>query len=355
MAAFSRSTDQVHEIRLDSSLSNLGWDRAVALVGDTAALFVNTHFVGDGSEIEIRVEDGKGRSVEKIKGKVYGDRFGASLVVPKKAREELRFTARLPRHGLEMKSGPMRVLPLVRVSNMRWDRKEARRGDRVKMTADVEGLPDDIEVMLLVYEFDRDGAHDFVTKFPARVQGGRIEAEWEFEYHEDTDEIPTDEEMRKTGGAYRPPEYFWTVEAGGTEFGRDGESGLLEFKDWVEVRFSDAAGKPITDRTLRVRLPDGSERSAKTDAQGSVRLEDVPPGKIQVRFESEEEDEEEKVYEESVKAEKDAADPKPAPSAPEPLHDLPDENAAEPVEEYDEEFLEEEENLQTVPDEEEGV
>ena len=42
---------------------------------------------------------------------------------------------------------------------------------------------------ILIYEHDQDGAHDRICEIPAVVQDGKIEVKWEYEYHEDTDEI----------------------------------------------------------------------------------------------------------------------------------------------------------------------
>ena len=125
-----------------------------------------------------------------MNGKVYGDKFGGSIIVPQNAKEELMFTAKLAKHGLEKKSASVR---LIRVWNLKWGQKEARRGDFVKLSAEVEGMPEDSELMLYIYEHDQDGAHDFITKFPVKIKNKKIEAEWEYEYHEDTDDIPTEE------------------------------------------------------------------------------------------------------------------------------------------------------------------
>ena len=102
-----------------------------------------THFVGNGSKIEIKVEDKKGKKIEKVKGVVFGDHFAGFVVITQKAKEELSFTAKLPDHGLELTSAPVRIIPSVEVTHQKWGQKEARRGDIVKLSADVENLPDE--------------------------------------------------------------------------------------------------------------------------------------------------------------------------------------------------------------------
>lgn len=245
---------------------------------EKAVFEVMTHFVGNGSEIQIKVEDKRGKKIEKIKGKVYGDYFAGSVIVPKKAKEELSFTAKLPKHGLEMKSDTLKVILPIKVTNMKWGQKEARREDLVKLSADIEGVPDETEVMIHIYEHDQDSAHDFITKFPYRVKNKKIEAEWEYEYHEDTDEIPSDEEMQKYGKSYNPPEYFWAVDIYGKRFGKKQESGLLEFKDWVQIEVYDALGDDLPEADYRITLADGTEKKAHLDENGIIEIDNLPPG-----------------------------------------------------------------------------
>lgn len=276
MAEYKKDTDKVHKVTLPSKIIQTLWGRKVASAGEKANLEVWTQFIGNGSDIQITVKDGKGSTVEKLSGKVYANKFATSVVVSDKAKESLSFTAKLPKHGLEMKSVTLKILPPIKVSNLKWGQKEARRGDMVKLSADIEGVPDDTEVMINIYEFDADGAHDFITKFPVRVKSNKIETEWEFEYHEDVDDIPTDEEMKKFGKSYNHPEYFFVARCGGAE----AKSGLLKFKDWIEIVIAYVDGEPVTNKEYNLILPDGSRNKGKLDQEGKLKLENIPPGKI---------------------------------------------------------------------------
>jgi hypothetical protein len=253
-------------------------------VGDTVKFYVQTHFVGSGSDIEIKVEDKDGKAVTQVAGKVFGDYFANSLTVPEDVRDSLVFTAKLTKHGLEKKSNAMQVIPPFKITNLKWGQKEARRGEVVKLTADTKGLEDGTDVVIRIYEYDQDGAHDFITKFPCRVKDKKIESDWEYEYHEDTDEIPTDEEMKKYGNNYNPPEYFFVIECHGKRFGDKQESKLLEFKDWIEITLTDAVGLPVAGADYVVRLADGSEKKGKLDAEGHARVDHVAPGEYWVHL-----------------------------------------------------------------------
>ena len=295
MSEYKKQTDEVHEVKLDSKITNVNWRQKIATVGDTVSFFVQTHYVGSGSDIEVKFEDKKGKirlstgdepgkMKGTVSGKVYGDRFMGTIVVPEKAREELKFTVKLKMHGLEMKSKPIIVFPKINVTNLKWGQKEARRGDIVKLSADVENLPDEAEVMIVIYEYDQDGAHDFITKFPCRVKNKKIETEWEYEYHEDTDEIPTQEEKEKYGKNYNPPEYFFVIDFHGQIFGDKQESGLLEFKDWIEIELRDDEGNVIGNEDYVLHLPDGKERRGTLDENGIAKEKDIPPGKVIIEF-----------------------------------------------------------------------
>lgn len=281
---YKKQTDKEHKETLESEIVRAVWFGKVACVGSKLGFEVWTHFVGSGSDIEIEIKDKGGKTIEKINGKVFGDKFGGSIIVPENAKEELTFTAKLPKHGLQKKSNILKVIPPIKVSNLKWGQKEARRGDIVKLSADIEGVPDETEVKVLIYEYDQDGANDFITKFPCRVKNKKIQAEWEYEYHEDTDEIPTDEEMKKYGKNYNPPEYYFVIDFHGKRFGDKQESKLLEFKDWIEITLTDAVGLPVARADYAVRLADGSEKKGKLDAEGHARVDEVAPGEYWVHF-----------------------------------------------------------------------
>ena len=67
-------------------------------------------------------------------------------------------------------------------------------------------------------------------------------------------------------------------------FGHKQESGLLEFKDWIEISLVDFSGNPVPDEDYNLYLPDGSEKSGKLDSEGLATVKDVPPGKFHVKF-----------------------------------------------------------------------
>lgn len=283
---FTKSTDSEHEITLDSSLISARWRSGFAPAGGKAEFEIITAFVGNGAKIKVTGKSSGSSSLGKISSTIRNNVFVGSFDIPEDAEmdEELYFEVKLSANGLSGESNRIRVRPRIVVSNMRWSAEEARRGDTLKLMADVSGCRENDEAKIVIYEYDSDGVHDRICEIPANVREDKIEIEWEYEYHEDTDEIPTQEELEKYGSSYNPPEYFFVIELAGQKFGSEQESKILKFKDFVEIRLKDEEDRPIVDEDYILTLPDGKEKKGKTDGDGKIRVEDAPPGRIKVEF-----------------------------------------------------------------------
>ncbi|TFH64329.1 MAG: hypothetical protein E4G91_06150 [Candidatus Zixiibacteriota bacterium] len=277
---YTKSTDAKEKITLTSSLVYAEWQQSYAPVGQTAAFEIGTLFVGQGAPIEAKGKSKKGKSLGTVKGKVRANKFIGEFTIPAdtKLGDMVYFEVKLPKNGLSGTSNQVAVVPPIKVTDFSWSASEARRGDILTLKASVENLPDAAQVKVIIYEFDRDGAHDKIVELPATVQNKKIELQWAYEYHEDTDEIPSDAELQRYGKNYNPPEYFFTVRVDKQEFGKKQESGLLEFKDWLEMRVRGRDGLPTANEHYILTLPDGTTREGDLDQDGRALLEDLPPG-----------------------------------------------------------------------------
>jgi len=271
------NTDEPTKVELTSEIQRVIWTKQKAVPGGMAGLEIHTHYVGSNSELKIELEDHQGKSFGKYKEKIHGNRFWANIKIPEDAKDALYAKVKLPKHGLELKSNPLIILPKIEITNAKWDKKEARRGDILKLTANIKGVPDGTEAEIEIWEHDADEAHDLITKFPVIVKDSKVESEWEFEYHEDTDEIPTKEESEK---GYNPPEYFFRVKVG--EVHKDSE--LLEFKDWIEISLVDKDENPMPDEKYILYLADGSQKKGTLDNQGKAKIEDILPGPVKIEY-----------------------------------------------------------------------
>jgi len=282
---FTKSTDAEHEVKLDSTLVRASWLSGVAIAGQPAKFDVITSFVGNGAKIKITGMSEKGKKLGKISGEINNNVYVDAFLIPEDIEmdDEVYFEVELPKNGLSGESDRIPCIPPIEITNMRWSASEARRGDVLTLSADVEGVRPLTEVTITIYEFDRDGAHDRITELPGTVRNSKIEVQWEYEYHEDIDEIPTEEELQQYGRNYNPPEYFFTIKLGDVEYGREQESGLLTFKDWIEIRVLNYSG----NESYILHLADGSERRGTFGEDGTAREEDVPPGRCSIEIERE--------------------------------------------------------------------
>ena len=283
---FTVDVDSPTEEELDSSVISATWTSGMAFGGGQIGLQIRTCFVGNGAPVKIEAKKSDGSKFASVNGKVHANQFTASVDVSEDVEigDEVYFTYKLSKHGLDGESDRIKAMPPIEVSNMQWSAQEARRGDTLTMSADVRGIRDNTEVRLVIYEYDERTANDRIAEIPAIVTNGHVEAEWEYEYHDDTDDIPSQEELERYGGRYSPPEYFFVLKYGDREFGSERESGLLEFKDFIEIELRDRAGLPKKGEKYVVTLADGTEKKGKLDGRGKARIDDVPPGPYRVRF-----------------------------------------------------------------------
>jgi hypothetical protein len=283
---FTKSTDAKEKVTLTSSLIYAEWQQSYAPIGQPASFEIGTLFVGQGAPIEAKGKTSKGKSLGTVTGKVRGNKFIGEFTIPGDAKlgEMVTFDVKLPKNGLTGTSNAVAIVPPIRVFDLSWSAAEARRGDVVTLKASVENIPDSAQVKIVIYEFDQDGAHDKIVELPATVANKKIELQWAYEYHEDTDEIPSDAQMQRYGRNYNPPEYFFTVRVDKQEFGRQQESGLLEFKDWTEIELRNESGNTVGNVDYILKLPDGTERRGTLDENGYAREENIPPGQIDVEF-----------------------------------------------------------------------
>ena len=276
MAEHKGQADKTHQITLPSSIERVQWADRRAAPGGTVGLEIGTRYVGNGSTLQIKLTDHQGTTHGTFENEIHNNHLSAEVQVPPKAKDALYAEVKFSDHGLKQKSPALLLTSPAKIKNAEWSQDEARRGDVLTLSADVEGVPDGTEAEVTIFEHDEESAHDLITQLSTLVEDQQVEVEWEYEYHEDTDSIPTEEEAEN---GYKPPEYIFQVEVEGVE----AESDLLTFKDWVEFVFRDAQGKPRKEvKTVKFRYPDGTKLQKNPDENGTIVLEDVPPGEVNV-------------------------------------------------------------------------
>ena len=279
---FTKPTDETHIIELESSISLALWNSTIAFTGKEAGFEVHTNFVGNGNKIKITGESEKGKKLGQIESNISGNKFRGKLTVPENINvdDSIFFKVELPQLSLKKESNHIPVVPPIKVTHMKWSAEEARREDILTLSADLEGLRNDTEILVIIYEFDENSAHEKITEIPATVNNGKVEVQWEYEYHESTLKIPTEGELQKYDkeNHYKYPEYFFTFIIAGVEFGREQESGLLKFIDQLDFTLCDENGRPYANEDYIMILADERDREGTLDGNGHGFERDLPPG-----------------------------------------------------------------------------
>jgi len=232
-----------------------------ALVGEPGPEAEGPHW------IDIQFVDSAGNPVTQVPYEFTG-------VEGQKEKGRLTGDAAIRRGGLP-DAGDYSV-KLFSVFNAKWSEESARVGDVVELSAETEGYEDGTKAVFRIWERDIDGADDFIAEIVTTVDGNKVGAEWAYEYHEDTDEVSEEDERK----GYSAPEYYFIVHVEECK----ARSGLLEFKDWIEIELLDDDYNPVPDEDYILYLPSGETRKGKLDGDGFKREENVPPGHCRVEF-----------------------------------------------------------------------
>ena len=168
------------------------------------------------------------------------------------------------------------TVKLFSVYNAKWSASSAAVGDRISLSADVEGFDDGTDAVIEIWEQDIGSADDLMEKIETTVQDGKVKTDWEYTYTEDDDDIMDGERE----GMYAAPEYYFLVRVED----QVARSGLLAFSHFVEFKLQDEEGNPIPDRAYRLVLSNGEIRNGTLDNNGEAKEDNVVPGRCDLRF-----------------------------------------------------------------------
>ena len=283
---FSKSTNTEHKEKLDSKLVFCAWTDGSAFAGQKAHFEIGTCFVGQGVPVKVTGKSKKGKKLGKVSGKVKANGFRGAFDIPEdiETGDRISFKVDLSKNGLDGESEFISVFPKVDVRNMKWSADEVHRGDVLTLKAAAYGALDGTPAKILIKEFDKDGIHDRVAEIPTIINHEKIELRWEFQYHDSTLDIPDNAELSRYGRSYKAPQYFFIVKVGSKEFGKAQESGLITFKDEIELFLRGQDGGPIGGEKFKLHFADGSDKEDKLGDDGRAVVKDVPPGPVTIEF-----------------------------------------------------------------------
>lgn len=281
-------TDKENIITVESSFNFIMWSQGRAYAGFEAEFEARTFLVGDGAKVKVTCRTQKGKKLDKVEGAVFRNRWRGSVVIPEKVKVDdyVYLEAELPKIKIDGESNLIPVRPSIEVVSIQWDKQVIHRDEEVKMTCIFTGgVEDGDRVTVKVLKYDSDGYHDPIVKIPTTVENGKVELKWKFMYQDDTNNIPIQGELEKYGKSYEPPKYFFVVLVDNLTVGKNQESGLLEFKDSIEIQLTDDDDDGCADIKGTCTLADGSSDDFTLDGDGKYSEEEIVPGKVVVSFE----------------------------------------------------------------------
>jgi hypothetical protein len=212
--------------------------------------------------------------VDKAGNLISGIPYKLKDTESKESKSVVRLDGKIRRDSI--KDGEAEV-QLFHLSNAEWSKSEAEIGEKVKLTSDVEGFEDDTKATVSIFKKDIKRADFVFITFESSVQGGKIEVEWEFVLPDDQDEEVKSTNMRQE---YSTPQYYFEVVVEMCK----ARSGLLKFKDWMEIELKDEEGKGFADEEYLLYLSNGEIRRGRLDNNGYKKEEKLPPGPSNLKF-----------------------------------------------------------------------
>jgi hypothetical protein len=284
---FSLPSDSPQRFTVQSNLIYAIWKAKAAYANCDAMFEIRTSFVGEGAQVKIKGKTENGKNLGSMDATMYGNRLIGFFPLPQNAPPDdfAYLEVKLPKQSLRGETNRIPIRPQIKVQQMQWSTQQAQRGDTLTLTVDFQSaIPNDTDALIIIYEYDPSGSHDPICKIPTTIQNNKIKVQWEFQYHNDTGEIPTHQELQPHGSSYAHPEYFFVVVLDEIRIGANQESGLLRFKDGVGYTVYDEGFNILPNEQFKIQFADGSSRNGTTDANGVLNIAAVPPGKIVIEF-----------------------------------------------------------------------
>ncbi|RKX26057.1 MAG: hypothetical protein DRP45_04520 [Candidatus Zixiibacteriota bacterium] len=175
-------------------------------------------------------------------------------------------------------------IELCGILDAQWSVKEAKVGDKVKITAKTTGIKSGESVAIQVFVKDANFADRLFDSLEAKVQSNKIEIDWELKVDEKLEEHA---DYKEGLGRYSVPFYFFVVHVSDLRQ----TSGLLKYQDWMELELTDEDGEAIGGTQYTLYLPSGETRTGKLDSDGYAKVEQIPPGKVNVTYDTRSADE----------------------------------------------------------------
>ena len=199
-----------------------------------------------------------------------------SVKAPDGEKSHGPLTGKLKKTGV--KEGDHEIT-LKAIVNAEWSVKKAAVGEKVKLKCETTGIESGEKASLEIFIKDNNFADHLLHTINSKVDSGKIEEEWELEINE---ELTDDQDTKKQKGAYSSPSFFFNV----TSDGVNSRSGMLNYKDYIELELKDEEGNPVKNAKYKVLMANGVIKEGTLDDKGYAKVENVPPGKVEITYDA---------------------------------------------------------------------
>ncbi len=175
-----------------------------------------------------------------------------------------------------LKDGDCKV-QLFGVSNAKWSKDKAKIGDKVKLTAKASGFKNNTPATIEINKRDFNSPDSVILTIESKVKNGKVEEEWEYVLADPADKSDFEGNNNKK---YSSPRFYFNVIINSLKT----RSGLLEFKDTIEVELRDQDDNQVKNTDYIMFLSDGSIRKGKLDDNGKAKEKDVPLYDVEIIF-----------------------------------------------------------------------
>jgi len=220
----------------------------------------------EGHYLDVKVVDAGGKPVTGAKYTIKG---------PDGRKSEGYVTGSIERKGVKEGTHEIKISAITKAG---WSAREAAVGDKVKMEVETIGVESGEKAILQIFIKDANFADRPFETIEAKVDSNKIEHEWELK----VDQKLFDVQDYKEDKNYSTPWYYFVVETAGIKQ----RSGLLKYKDWIELELRDEKGNALGGAEYEVFLPNGQIVKGKLDQNGYAKVENIPPGKVRVTFDA---------------------------------------------------------------------
>ncbi|MCG7851853.1 MAG: hypothetical protein MIO92_04970 [Methanosarcinaceae archaeon] len=176
----------------------------------------------------------------------------------------------------DVKEGDYEI-ELQAITKVVWSTKKAKVGDKVKLKGELAGVKSGTPAEFHIFQKDTSVSDKPYALLEAKTQGDTVEAEWEYQYHEEEGmpEVGRDKIVR-----YSFPQFYYFLKVAGMQQ----KSGLMELTDELHIELKDDKGDPIPNEEYEVYLSSGEVRKGTLDKSGKAIEKNIPTRQCRVVF-----------------------------------------------------------------------